>query len=123
MEKEINEIRKILDKMEAIENKRKTKKKSNIITLEKEKLMVICNGKSEKLTRSEFLILNELVYADNNFCTYEHLCKILYDYQVDEFTTKSLRITICRLRKKLKGISDIRSIHAKGYELVKGKTR
>ncbi len=66
------------------------------------------------LTIKENLILKELLKNKGEIVTYEDLCMLLYNDNVDDYYKYSIRCTLFRLRNKLKDVF-IQNVRGKGY--------
>lgn len=73
------------------------------------------------LSRKEFLLLDALVINPEQLTTRETLLARLEGVRGNTASQRNLDLTICRLRKKLSGISglniEIRSIYGEGYAI------
>ena len=106
--------------IEANKNKNKKGKHSDKL-LNKEKYTITVDGTTLKLTTSEFIVLKELLDAKDMFCDYETLCNKLYEYRYESSTAMSLKVLMARLRKKLGDLVKIKTVHGRGFEIVRIK--
>lgn len=116
---EIELVKKIHDLTSELLKIQQKEKYTQRILIENDRQKIVINGEIKDLTENEIIVLQELISSKNNFCTNNELCQKLYNYQYDKSTANSLRATISRLRKKLKGLIKIKSVH-KGYILIGG---
>ena len=68
-----------------------------------------------QLTYNEAVVLNELINSEDNFCSYDYLCNILYGCENDAYAQHSLHTCISRLRRKTEGFIEIKSAKKKGF--------
>jgi len=112
----INQIRNLLDILESQIGQDENVDK-NIQLLDLDRLCLNINNKSVRLTESECKLLDLLLNSKNLYCSYEELCKKLYNYNFDNSTNMALKTTMHRLRKKTKGMLKIQTIRNKGFQV------
>ncbi|MFJ9518485.1 response regulator transcription factor [Kitasatospora sp. NPDC101801] len=74
-------------------------------------------GRPVALTRKEFGVLTELLRADGELVSAEHLLNRVWDENADPFTT-AVRTTVKTLRHKLGGPDPITTVVGRGYRLT-----
>lgn len=119
----IDHIKKV--KREYLENQKNKKKavknKPSQQFLNKEKYSITVDGVTKNLTDYEFILIQQLLDAEDMYCDYETLCNKIYDYRYDSSTAKSLKVLVFRLKKKLGDLIIIKNLHSKGYEIARIK--
>ena len=121
----INQMEKLLGRLKECQskygnNKSKTVKISDLF-LNKITYEVNVQGEIRTLTRSEYSLIKELLDSENMFCSYEKLCTVLYGYELDDSSIKSLAVMVLRLRNKLKDLINIKVVRNKGYIITEVK--
>lgn len=123
MEELIEQAKNILDQILIMyrENKRIPNQinSENQIFFDNDTFEVMYKDKNVKLTHNEGIIILELISTSAMFCTYNQLSKKIYDYKYDKTTSAPLKITICRLRKKVAGMFELKTIRGKGIKIIK----
>ncbi|GAA3194888.1 response regulator transcription factor [Dactylosporangium siamense] len=74
-------------------------------------------GRPVTLTRKEFGVLTELLRADGEIVSAEHLLNRVWDEHADPFTT-AVRTTVKTLRQKLGDPDPIATVVGRGYRLA-----
>lgn len=119
----INHIKKV--KQEYLQNQNNKNKLSKMKPsqelLNKEKYTITVNGITKNLTDYEFILMQQLLDADDMYCDYETLCDKIYDYRYDSSTAMSLKVLVARLRKKMGDLVIIKTRYSKGFEIVRIK--
>lgn len=100
---------------------RLSKMKPSKELLNKEKYTITIDGATKNLTDYEFILIEQLLDADDMYCDYETLCNKIYDYKYDSATAMSLKVLISRLRKKLGDLIIIKTVYSKGFEIARIK--
>lgn len=70
------------------------------LRVEHDNFIVICNNKSLKLTRTQFLVLSRLVKTPARFVTSEELWKYAWEER-KTYNSQSLHVYLYNLRRKL----------------------
>ena len=78
-------------------------------------LKLIANNKEKQLTLNDCIILKTLLNKEEKLCTYQELCEVLYGCDLDESAAQSIRVAVCRLKAKIKGIIKIKNIRERGF--------
>lgn len=117
MEEYVQKIKNLLDDMLIFYKDAEKNKNVNIPFLDPIESQLQFDGKTIKLSRCEYIVFKELFVAPEHFCTHEKLCKKLYDYSYEKYTSKSLNKIVAQLRKKINGMAKINNIFGKGYKM------
>ena len=126
MDEIINDLKKIITKIENIDNNEHNKNvinnicNNNRLILNRDTGEITVGTYTEKLTNSELSLMECLVNSNNKFCTFENLCNVIYGYS-DSSSKRSLNTIMSRLRKKLKNLIKFKTIHGRGYQIVEVK--
>lgn len=110
----INQIITLLNKLKNYPEYQKSDFKG--ISLDSDKLLLHVDDNTIKLTKSERSILELLLSSKDLFCTYNKICQTIYR-QDDNASRRALALIIYRLKKKTKGILEIKTVKNAGYQV------
>ena len=77
-------------------------------------LRFISDRKTQQLTYNEAAILDALLNSEQDFCSYEYLCNLIYGTE-DVYTQRAIATSMSRIRKKVNGVLLIKTIRNKGF--------
>lgn len=126
MEEMIREMEALLMKMKRFQIeygnvKPKSNRKISDLFLNKITYEIKVSGETRLLTRSEYSLIKELLDSEDMFCSYEKLSSVIYGYESDSSSIRSLAVMVSRLRKAVGDLIEIKTVKNKGYIITEVK--
>ena len=65
--------------------------------------------------------MKELLDSKDMFCSYEKLISVIYGYESDRASIRSLAVMVARLRRTVSGLIQIKTVRNRGYIITEVK--